>query len=467
MPEATYDLIVIGAGPGGYTAAIRASQLGWKTALVEKDRPGGVCLNWGCIPSKAILHSAELAENMREAESYGIRCQGFSVDYAKVIERSRKIADQLAQGLESLLKKNRVDLVYGKGTLLSADEVRVEGKGERKLRGKRILLATGSKEKILPGIGVDGRTVLTSREALEEKELPESVLIIGGGAVGVEFAYAYNSFGVETTVVEMMDRLLPDMDEGLGRELERSFVKKKIRVLTQTRTKAIHQEGGPATVTVEGKDGGEKGLSAQRVLLAVGRAPVTQGLGLEALHIETEKGFIKVDDHYETSRKGVYAIGDVTGPPLLAHGASAEGVSAVEIMLGRSGKKVDRRRIPACVYCQPEVASIGLSEKEAKGLSDGVKVSRFPFRASGKAMAMGQPEGWVKVVAGDKGEILGVHMIGRGVTELVAEAGVAQNLEGGVGDLGRTIHAHPTLSEALKEACLGVLGEGIHFFSGH
>lgn len=466
MPETIYDLIIIGAGPGGYTAAIRASQLGWKTALVEKDRPGGVCLNWGCIPSKAILHSAELMESLRDSERYGIRCEGISVDYAKVIERSRKIADQLAQGLESLLQKNRVDLVYGKGSLLSSNEVRVEGKGERKLGGKRILLAPGSKEKSLPGIEVDGRTILTSREALEEKELPESVLVIGGGAVGVEFAYAYNCFGVKTTVIEMMDRLLPEMDEGLGRELERSFVKKKIRVLTETRTKAIHLEGGSATVTVETKDGAEKSLSAQRVLLAVGRAPVTEGLGLQGLQIETEKGFIKADDHFQTSCKGVYAIGDVTGPPLLAHGAAAEGVSAVETMVGRGEKKMDRRRIPACVYCQPEVASIGLSEKEAKGLSDGVKVSRFPFRASGKAMAMGQSEGWVKVVAGDKGEILGIHMIGRGVTELVAEAGVAQSL-GTVSDLGRTIHAHPTLSEALKEACLGVLGEGIHFFSGH
>ncbi|MFQ5851219.1 MAG: dihydrolipoyl dehydrogenase [Candidatus Binatia bacterium] len=462
MHEDPYDLIVIGGGPGGYTAAIRASQLGLKVALVEKERPGGVCLNWGCIPSKAILCCAELVETLREGERYGIRCDGLFVDYAKVIGYSRKVADRLAKGVEYLLQKNRIDLFNGKGSLLAPSEVLVEGAEKRKIAAKRILLATGSKEKQLPGLDVDGLSVVTSREALFQRELPQSVLIIGGGAVGVEFAYAYNSFGAKTTLVEMMDRLLPEMDEELGRELERALKRKRIRVLTQTGYRANRREGGSVTVTVEGKDGRESSLSSQQVLVAVGRVPLTENLGLERLCIETEKGFIRVDDQYQTSCKGIYAIGDVTGPPLLAHAAAAEGTAAVEMMVGREGKKVERKNIPARVYCQPEVASIGLSEGEARAVNNHIKVGKFPFRAAGKAAAVGHTEGWVKVIAREEGEILGVHMIGKGVTELVAEAGVAQNLGGTVRDLGRTMHAHPTLSEALMEASLAVLGEGIN-----
>ena len=462
MKEDSYDLVVIGGGPGGYTAAIRASQLGKKTALVEKGRPGGVCLNWGCIPSKAILYCAEIVETLRQGERYGIRCEGLSVDYEKVIGYSRRVADRLAKGVEFLLQKNKVDLFKGKGSLLAPNEVLVEGKEQRKIIAPNILLAVGSKEKTLPGLEVDGKTVITSREALAQTSLPKSVLIIGGGAIGVEFAYAYNSFGVETTVVEMMNRLLPEMDEELGQELERALKRKKIKVLTQTRYKGNHREDGSIRLTVEDQKGGESNLFAQQALVAVGRGPLTEDLGLEKLGIETERGFIKVDHQYQTSCKGVYAAGDVTGAPLLAHASAAEGVAAVEMMLGQEGRKVERGAIPACVYCQPEVASVGLSEKEAKAAGLDIKIGKFPFLASGKAVAANHTEGWTKVIAGAKGEILGVHMIGKGVTELVGEAGVVQSLGGTVRDLGRTIHAHPTLSEALMEASLAVIGEGVN-----
>ena len=462
MKEESFDFTVIGGGPGGYTAAIRASQLGLKTALVERDRPGGICLNWGCIPSKAILHSAELMESMREGERYGISCEGISVDYPKVIEHSRSVADRLAKGVEFLLKKNRIKLFVGTGSLLGPAEVLVQGKEQTKILSPKILLAAGSKERLLPGLEIDGEIVVTSREAVVRKELPKSVLIIGGGAIGVEFAYAFKSFGTETTVVEMMDRILPEMDEELGHELERAFKKKKIRVLTQTKYKSIRLDKRGATVTVEGKDGKKESLSAQLVLVAVGRAPMTEDLGLEKLQIETDRGFIKVDDQYQTSCKGVYAVGDVTGPPLLAHLAAAEGIAAVEMMQGHDRKKVERNEIPACVYCQPEVASVGLSEKQAKETGMDIKIGKFQFRASGKAVATDHIDGWVKVIAGEKGQILGAQMIGKGVTELVAEVGIAQHLGGTLGDMGRTIHAHPTLSEALMEASLSALGEGIN-----
>ena len=462
MNEESYDLTVIGGGPGGYTAAIRASQLGLKTALVEKERPGGICLNWGCIPSKAILHCAELIESLRDGEKCGIHCNGLSVDYPMVIDYSRKVADRLAKGVEFLLKKNHIKLFIGTGSLLAPGEVLVEGKDQCKILSPKILLAAGSKERLLPQLDIDGESIVTSREALARKELPKSVLIIGGGAIGVEFAYAYKSFGAETIVVEMMDRLLPEMDEELGRELERAFKKKKIRVLTQTRYKANNREGGSITVTVEGKDGKEKSLSAQLVLVAIGRVPLTDGLGLEKLHIETDRGFIKVDDQYQTSCKGVYAVGDITGPPLLAHVAAAEGIAAVEMMQGNIRKKIDPRDIPACVYCQPEVASIGMTEKQANEAGHSVKVGKFHFRAAGKAVATDHIDGWVKVIAGEDGKVLGAQMIGKGVTELVAEAGLAQKLGGRVGDIGATIHAHPTLSEALMESSLLAMGEGIN-----
>jgi dihydrolipoamide dehydrogenase len=309
---------------------------------------------------------------------------------------------------------------------------------------------------------VDGKTILTSREALNQKELPKSILIIGGGAIGVEFAYIYRSFGVETTVVEMMDRLLPEMEEELGPELERSLKKKNIKILTQTRYKANHREGDSIAVTVEGKNGKESTLTTQQLLVAVGRRPLTEGLESEKLGIETDSGFIKVDDHYETNCKGIYAVGDVTGPPLLAHAAAAEGIAAVEMMAGRDAKKVERQRIPTCVYCQPEVACIGLGEGAARAAGLQVKVGRFPFRAAGKAVASDSTDGWVKVISDKKGGILGVHMIGKGVTELVAEVGLVQKMGGTVHDLGQMIHAHPTLSEALMEASLAVTGESIN-----
>ncbi len=462
MTEESYDLAVIGGGPGGYTAAIRASQLGMKTALIEKDRLGGVCLNWGCIPSKAILHSAELMEALTDSDRFGIHGNELTVDFAKVIKQSRSAADRLAKGVEFLLKKNRIKVIAGTASLSSPQELVVRGKNELKIRSPRIILATGSKEKSIPGLEIDGKSVITSNQALIRKELPKSVLIIGGGAIGVEFAYAYKSFGVETTVIEMMDRLLPEMDHELGRELERAFKKKKIRVLTGTRYKRNQSTKGKLTVSVEGKDGKESTLSPQMMLVAVGRTSALDDLGLEKLDIATNRGFVQVDDSYQTSCPGVYAIGDLIGPPLLAHAASAEGVAAVEMMLGYDRKPIRRGEIPACVYCQPEVASVGLTEKEARDTGQPVKVGKFQFRAAGKAVATEQIDGWVKVVAGEQGRVLGAQMIGKGVTELVAEIALAIQLGATVGQLGRTIHAHPTLSEALMEASLMAEGQGIN-----
>jgi len=462
MQQESFDLTVIGGGPGGYTAAIRASQLGLKTALVEMDRPGGVCLNWGCIPSKAILHCAEIMETVQSADRYGIRCQGVSLDYGKVIQYSRQVADRLARGVEFLLKKNRVAIFAGHGTLLAPGEVLVEGAEKSKISSPKIILASGSRERLLPGLDIDGRTVLTSREALAREELPRSVLIIGGGAIGVEFAYAFKSFGVDTTVVEMMDRLLPEMDEELGRELERVFKKKKIRILTSTRCKTHRRGDGAVTVAVEGQKGDESELSAEIVLVAVGRAPLTEGLGLENLRIQTDRGFIRVDERYQTTCPGIYAVGDVTGPPLLAHRAAAEGIAAVEMMSGKDRKKITRADVPACVYCQPEVASIGMTENQAKEAGLTVKVGKFHFRAAGKAVATDHIDGWVKVVSAADGRIVGAQMIGKGVTELVAEAGLARDLGITVGRLAGTLHAHPTLSEAIMEASLNVMGEGIN-----
>ena len=362
-----YDLVVIGAGPGGYVAAIRAAQLGLKTAVVEKDRPGGVCLNWGCIPSKAILTSAELYETVKQGEHYGVKVQGLSCDYAQVIRRSREVADRLAKGVEFLLKKNRIPLLAGSGRLEGKNRVIIEANGReaQQVEAERVLIATGSGERTLPGLEIDGQHILTSREALIDTEIPEAILIIGGGAVGVEFAYIYSVFGSRVTVVEMEQQLLPGIDAEVARELERVFKKKGIEVLTGTKFHSLEKFPRRLEVTLE--SGGDlKRRTANKVLVAVGRTPLSAGLGLEALGVELNRGYIKVNEQMRTSSETIYAIGDVNGPPLLAHAASEEGVVAVEFMVGKRDKGVDPLRIPACIYCQPEIAVIGLSEAQAQ-----------------------------------------------------------------------------------------------------
>lgn len=460
-----YDLVVVGAGPGGYVAAIRAAQLGLRTAVVEKDRPGGVCLNWGCIPSKAILTSAELYEDVKHGEQYGIKVSGLSFDYAQVIRRSREVAGRLAKGVEYLLKKNKIPLVRGAGRIEGGNRVVVEADGQdpQRLDTDRILLATGSRERTLPGLEVDGTQVITSFEALTDREIPESIVIVGGGAIGVEFAYVYRTFGSRVTVVEMEPQLLPGVDADVARELERAFEKKGIEVLTGTTYDRLEKHPGRVEVRLNGGDG-PKERTANKVLVAVGRAPLSDGLGLEDAGVGVERGFIQVDARLRTANPAVSAIGDVNGPPLLAHAASEEGIAAVEFMAGQREKAVDPTRIPACIYCQPQVAVFGLSEEQARARGHEVKVGKFPFRALGKALASGHDEGLVKLVVDKEyGEILGCHIVGRGATDLIAEVGLARTLEATTAELTETVHAHPTLSEAILEAALAAEGRGINF----
>ena len=462
---ADYDLVVVGAGPGGYVAAVRAAQLGLRTAVVERDRPGGVCGNWGCIPSKAILTDAALFAELRAGARRGILADGLRVDYARVIERSREAADRQAKGVEFLFRKNRVAYHQGAARLAPGGVlVTADGKELERLAARHVLLATGSQERRLPGLEVDGGVVVTSREALAARSLPESVAIVGGGAVGVEFAYAYASFGARVTVVEMEKTLLPGMDEDLGRELERAFRRQGIEVLTGHRYERLDRTAGGGVVTVGGPDGART-IEARQLLVAVGRAPLSDGLGLEEAGVRTDRGFVVTDASMRTSAEGVWAIGDLVGPLLLAHAASAQGIVAVEAMAGKhdDGGGVDPGRVPICVYCLPEVAAVGLTEAEARAQGHDVRVGRLPFRALGKAMASGHTEGFVKLVTEARyGAILGVHMIGTGVTELIAEAGVARTLEATTEDVIATVHAHPTMAEALREAALAAAGRAVN-----
>jgi dihydrolipoamide dehydrogenase len=463
MPE--YDLIVLGAGPGGYVAAVRAAQLGLRTAVVERDKPGGICGNWGCIPSKAILSDAVLFAELKLGAQRGILADNIRADFGRVIDRSREVADRQAKGVEFLFKKNKVAYVQGSGRLTPGGVlVTTTGGQTERLAARDVLLATGSAERTLPGLEIDGAVVLTSREALARRELPASVAIIGGGAVGVEFAYIYASFGARVTVVEMAGTLLPGMDPDLGRELERAFRRQGIEVLTWHRYERLKRKPPGAEMVVVGP-AGPRTLVTESVLVAVGRLPLSRDLGLEEAAVQTRGGFVVVDPHMRTSADGVYAIGDLVGPLLLAHAASEQGVVAVEAMAGQGSnvREVDPTRVPICIYCLPEVAAVGLTEVEARGRGYEVRVGKFPFRALGKAMASGHTEGFVKIVSEERYRaVLGVHMIGAGVTELIAEAGLARSLEATTTELVGTIHAHPTLAEAFREAALDAEGRAIN-----
>lgn len=451
-----FDLVVIGAGPGGYVAAIRAAQLGLRVAVAERDRPGGVCVNWGCIPSKAILKSADLYREMQGAADHGILCQGLSVDYGAVIRRSRKIADRMSRGVGFLFKKNGIELLAGSAEVASPTAVRV---GEEEIGAKSILVAVGTAVRGLPGIEPDGKTVLTSDDALAQERLPRSVVVLGGGAVGVEFAYIYRTFGADVTVVEMEDQLLPRTDREVAKELEKAFRKQGIRVLTSSPAKKLDKAAGTLTVSAAG---GEEALKAEKFLVAVGRRPLTAGLGLEACGVRLEKGYVQVDGDFRTACRSIFAIGDVIGGMLLAHEASAEGAAAAEIIAGVATHRPDRDKIPACIFCQPEVATVGLSEEEARRRGIAVKVAKFPFTALGRAVASGHTEGFVKMVAEERyGEVIGCHIIGHGASDMIAELGLARTLEATFHEIGRTVHAHPTLPEAIREAALMLGGEAI------
>lgn len=458
------DLIVIGSGPGGYVAAIRAGQLGLKVTVVEKDAKfGGTCLHRGCIPTKAMLHTAEIFDELKHASELGIEVADPRLDIAKVMARKRKIVDKGAKGIEFLFKKNHVEGLRGRGRMVGPNTVEIAGEGGTKtLTAAHILVATGSVPRDIPVAKADGTRILNSDHVLELERVPESMIVLGAGAVGCEFASIYNSYGTKVTLVELLPRLLPIEDEEISAELARSFRKRKITSLTGAKlTKAEATDSGVVvTVEVEGK---AQELTAEVLLVAVGRAPVTADLGLEALGVQVERGFVQVDSLMRTAVPHIYAIGDIVPTPWLAHVASAEGILAVEHMAGKMVRAIDYDRIPSCTYCSPEVGTVGLSEAKAKERGYDVATGKFPFSALTKAAIVGSSEGFVKVVRETKyDELLGVHIIGPKATELIGEACTAMQVEATTEELFRTIHAHPTLSEAVMEAAHAASGHAIH-----
>jgi dihydrolipoamide dehydrogenase len=459
--DSNYDLVVIGAGPGGYVAAIRAGQLGRKTAIIEREALGGVCLNWGCIPSKALLKNAEVLSYIHRAEEFGLRFDNFHADYAVAVERSRKVVARNVRGVAYLLRKNKVDHIQGTAVLKGDGVVEVTPAGE-KVVAKNIIVATGSRPRSIPPLPVDGERIITSRESIVLSRLPSSMVIVGGGAVGAEFAYLYRMYGVEVTVVELLPRLVPTEDEEISPLLERSFAHQGINVMTGSTVTGFESGSDGLMVNVE-KDGAEQAVECEKVLVAVGVQANIEGLGLESLGIEIEHNCIKIDDKMGTSVPGVFAIGDVTGKLALAHAASAQGVVAVEHMAGMETQALDYNMMPRATYCQPQIASFGLTEAQARERGYGVRVGKFNVRANGKALAMGESEGIVKLVIDERyGELLGGHMIGPEVTELLGELTMTKLLEGTTLELGWAVHPHPSLSEMLKEAALDALGRAIH-----
>ncbi len=454
-----YDIVIIGSGPGGYVAGIRAGQLGLRAALVEKDELGGLCLNWGCIPSKALIRNAEVLNLVRDAGRMGISYDNLSFDFGAAVDRSRRVVKRLTAGVASLLKKNDVDVIKGRGALRDRSTVTIDGEP---ISTDNVIIATGARFREVPVLPVDGAVVMTSREALASREIPETVVIVGGGATGAEFAYVYRAYGARVIVVEMLPRLAPAEDEDISRELERAFRRQGIEVRTGCTVQGVTVEGDKAEVTIGSKEGSET-IECDRVLVAVGSTGNIEGLGLDVVGVRTERDFIPVDYRMQTNVPGVYAIGDVTGKLLLAHVASAQGVSAVEGIAGRAAPPLDYESMPRAIYCNPQVASFGLTETQATERGHGVRVGRFPLAASGKALAMDESEGMVKVVTDSElGEVLGVHMIGAEVTELLGEAALGRHLEATSLEFGWAAHPHPTISEAVKEAALASNGEAIH-----
>ena len=470
MANSRYDLVVIGSGPGGYVAAIRASQLKMRVAVIERDRPGGVCLNWGCIPSKALLNSAAAMDTIRGAsKEHGIEVGEVRFDFTKVIARSRAAAEKLSKGVLYLLKKNKIDYFEAAAVITGPHCValaQVEGKPAPQvatLEAERILIAAGSGEKLFPGMKV-GDGVITSKEALVLGTMPASVVVIGAGAIGLEFGYFYSAFGAKVTIVELEKQMLPGFDAEVAEELRRAFVKRGVTVMLGHGYKSMARKGGLWSVAVTA-DGAEKSIDAEVVLIAVGRTPLSQNIGLEKIGVELERGgFIKINDSFQTTVPSIYSIGDVVRPPLLAHKASAEGIAAVEIMAGVREPGFDLLAIPGCIYCEPEVATVGLSEADAKARGIEVKVGKFPFRAIGKAVAIGETAGFVKIVATKQyGEVIGCQIVGHAATDIISEVVLGKTLETTVTEIGKTAHPHPTMSEAIMQAALAADGEAIDF----
>ncbi|WP_417782419.1 dihydrolipoyl dehydrogenase [Terasakiella pusilla] len=467
MSDTNFDVIVVGAGPGGYVGAIRAAQLGLKTALVEANHLGGICLNWGCIPTKALLRSAEIYEHMKHAASFGLGAKDISFDIAKIVERSRGVSKQLSGGVGHLLKKNKVKVFDGYGKLLGGGKLSVEkdGKVFTTLSSKHIIMATGARAKSFPGLEPDGKQVWTYMEALVPTEVPKSMLVIGSGAIGIEFANFFHTFGSDVTVVEALDQIMPVEDSEISAFAQKSMEKRGLKFKTATKVVKLDKAADGVTATLD-KNGKTETIKVDKVITAVGVVPNVENLGLDKAGVKLdERGFIQIDGYCKTSVEGVYAIGDVAGAPCLAHKASHEAIICIEKIAGQKGvHPLDKSLVPGCTYCQPQVASVGLTEKAAKDKGYKIKVGRFPFMGNGKAIALGEPEGLIKTVFDEKtGELLGAHMVGAEVTELIQGYGIAKTLETTEEDLMHTVFPHPTLSEMMHESVLDAYGKAIHF----
>jgi dihydrolipoamide dehydrogenase len=460
----SYDVIVIGSGPGGYVAAIRASQLGLKTAIVERENLGGICLNWGCIPTKALLKSAQVFEYLNHAKDYGISADNIKADFAAVIKRSRDVADGMSKGIQFLMKKNKIDVIMGTAKVKPGKKVEVTAADKTVAThdAKHIIVAVGARSRELPNLPQDGKKIIGYRQAMNLPKQPKSLLVVGSGAIGIEFAYFYATMGTKVTVVEFLPNIVPVEDEDVSKQLEKSLKKVGIDIMVNATVESVDTKGDISKVKIKTADG-EKIVEAEVVLSAVGIQTNLENIGLEEVGIATDKGKILTDKYYATNVPGYYAIGDCVGGQALAHVASAEGITCVEKIAGHHPEPIDYNNIPGCTYCQPEIASVGYTEKKAKEAGYEIKVGKFPFTASGKAKAAGAPDGFVKLIFDAKyGEILGAHMIGANVTEMVAEIVVARKLEATGHELIKSIHPHPTMSEAIMEAAAAAYGEVIH-----
>ena len=461
---ADFEILVIGAGPGGYVAAIRSAQLGFSTAIVERETVGGVCLNWGCIPSKSLLRNAEVLNLVKDAEKFGISFDNLSYDFGKAIDRSRQVVRRLTTGVGYLLKKNNVEHIVGSATFVDAHTIQIgTATGEnRTVSAENIIIATGARQREIPTLPIDHNVVITSRDALEMREIPNRVVVIGGGATGAEFSHVYRSYGSEVTIVELMNRIVPNEDQEISEVLDKSFRDQGIELRTSASVEAIEINGDIATVKIS-ENGNNSVIECDKVLVAVGVQGNTDGIGLEQVGVATDRTFITVGENLETNVSGVYAIGDVTGRMLLAHVASAQAVTAIEYIAGLNPPQIDYSLMPRAIYCKPQVASFGLTESQARDQGINIKVGKFPFTASGKAIALGETDGMVKLVVDEEiGEIIGAHMIGAEVTELLGELSITKMLEGTATELGWLVHPHPTISEMIKEAALDTVGEAIH-----